>query len=451
VSRLAVQRIGPALLLAAAVVSGCAAYRPEPLEPAAARALAGPDLAAGRPGAAPVDLDAPLTPQALAAIAVIASPELKAARGQAGLADAQVFAAGLMPDPLFNLSYDWRLSGPDPFNGMAAQVIYDLMAFRDRAATLAVARAAREQVRDDLAWREWQTAGQARLLAGRIVALAAAAPLLEESRAAAQQALAAALAAAERGDLKADDLTARRLAAADAEDRAAQGARELAAARGDLNALLGLPPATRLVIAASASTPAARAYDPAALFERARARRLDLAALRAGYESQEAAVRKAVWDAFPGLQLTLSRAQDTANNQTLGPAVNFTLPVWNRNQGGIAAARATRRRLADEYAARLVAARAQIAGLVEGLALEGSRRAVLAAQVGPLAEAGEAARAAERAGDLSAAQAQAVRQTAIERRLALIALDESIAEETLALELAVGGPLDPPAAPATAS
>ena len=103
-----------------------------------------------------------------------------------------------------------------------------------------------------------------------------------------------------------------------------------------------------------------------------------------GYDSQKAAVRKAMMDAFPSLQLTVGRARDTANNQTIDPAVNFTLPLFNRNRGGIAVAKATRAQLRAEYAARLFAARADIAELVGTLTPRRASARRSSAQAGPI-------------------------------------------------------------------
>ncbi len=414
-------------------VGGCAAYGPAPLATSVEPVLAG----------TAVDLSKPLTPRALGLIAVVTNPDLKAARLQAGVADAQVFAAGLLPDPVFNLSFDKLLTGPDMFDGLGAQLIYDLAAFRDRGLVQSGQHAARAQVRLDLAWREWQTAGQARLLGARVVGLERASTLLDRSQAAAEDALARVLAAAARGDLKADDVEARRLATADAADRARQSERDLGAARGSLNALLGLPPGTRITIAADpvSATP----LDAGALFDKARASRLDLKALEAGYQSQEAAVRKAALDAFPSLQLTLAAARDTADNRTLGPAVNFTLPVWNRNSGGIAIARATREQLRAEYAARVFAARAEIADLVERIAIARRQRGQIADTIGPLEALAGRTEAAAAGGDVARAVAEAGRQSVIYKQITLAALDQAIAEQTVALELATGAPLPGPA------
>ncbi|KAE8236618.1 hypothetical protein A4X03_0g9378, partial [Tilletia caries] len=60
-----------------------------------------------------VDLSAPLTPDAISALAVANNPDLVAMRARAHVAGAQVFAAGLLPDPTFSVGTNKVLSGPD--------------------------------------------------------------------------------------------------------------------------------------------------------------------------------------------------------------------------------------------------------------------------------------------------------------------------------------------------
>ncbi|MFI4976048.1 MAG: TolC family protein [Caulobacterales bacterium] len=441
--------IGALLSLACLGLAACATYAPRPLSPDADAALRQPDLRAVARDAASlkhprlkpleIDLAKPLTPDEIALIAVIASPDLKAARAGAKVADAQVFQAGLLPDPSITLGFDKLLSGPDMFNGWTAQIAQDLIAFRDRAVTLELQRSAARQVRLDIAWQEWQAAGQARLIAARIVSLGKIAAIDETTRASADEMLQRVLAAAARGDVKADEVETRRIAAADAADKASSAARDLDTARHELNRLLGLKPDTEVAIAAP--PPALAPGDAEALFQRARAERLDLQALEAGYDSQEAAVRKAVMDQFNSLQLTVTRVRDTANNQTLGGQVAFALPVWNRGRGGIALAQATRDQLRAEYVARVFTARADIADLVSQLNLEAHARQVVLGQLVPLRRLADEMDAAARRGDIALAVAQAARQSVADKEMLLATLDQAIGEQTAALQIAVGGPL----------
>jgi len=377
--------------------------------------------------------------KALGVIAVVASPDLKAARAKAKVTRAQLFDAGLLADPVITLGFDKLLSGPDAFNGWTAQIAQDLLVIRDRGVSRARDQAAARQVRLDIAWQEWQAAGQARLLAARIAALTPIVALNAATRVKSEAILEATLQAASRGDIKADDIEARRIAAIDAADKASSSARDLETARHALDALLGLPPETSLAIEPSTLT--APPLDANALFERARRQRLDLQALQAGYDSQDASVRKAVMDRFNSLQLSVNRTSDTANNHTFGGQVAFALPVWNGNRGGIAIALATRDQLRAEYAARVFSARADIAELTGQLIAEKRERLMVSRQLEALRPLAAASEQAANRGDVSLVAASAVRQSVTDKELTLAALDQSIGEQTAALIIAVGGPL----------
>jgi cobalt-zinc-cadmium efflux system outer membrane protein len=437
-------RPGIAVLLAA-LLGGCASYAPAPLDrgivAGADMALLSRDAAAiDRPFLKPatIDLDAPLDDNAIAVLAVLGNPDLRALRVRAGVSDAQAFAARLLPDPTFSLGGDHILSGPDPVDAIAATLGFDLNALRTKKVVRAQSAAQAKQVRLDLAWSEWQTAGQARIQAARIRGLERGADDQKASAEAARRMLDRTLRAAGRGDLAADAVQGARTAAFDAEDRARVAERDLAAARLELTRLLGLPPETMLRIGAGPARDTA--IDPARLTELATTRRADIAALRAGYDAQEAAVHKAVLDQFPTLALSIAGQRDTGGNVLLGPTVDFTLPLWNRNRGGIAIERATRAALKAEYESRLFQARAEIAAAASGIAVARRQRPAIAADMPALEKfAGASRRAADR-GDLAPATAETAEAALRDKRIALAAIDQAIDEQMIALELLTGAP-----------
>src|SRR5439155_363291 len=55
-------------------------------------------------------------------------------------------------------------------------------------------------------------------------------------------------------------------------------------------------------------------------------RRLDLLALKRGYESQDATLRAAILAQFPKLTLGVNRAQDTSDVRTIGVGATLELP-----------------------------------------------------------------------------------------------------------------------------
>lgn len=435
----------PLVLLAA----GCAHYAPAPLnehpavlaEPVAG-VLQTRASSIARPWLQPatVDLSAPLAPQGVAALAVVNNPDLIALRARADVTDAQAFAAGLLPDPTFSIGADKVLSGPDTFLNIASALGLDLNALRKRAVTRDQARAQAQQVRLDLAWAEWQTAGQARIQAVRIGGLCGIVDLSREADAAAQAQLARTVRAVARGDVPASDAETARIAAFEAADRYRTAERDLLTAKQELARLLGLPPDTPLALSPVALPPAPPPANR--LFAIARDSRADLAALRAGYGAQEAAVHKAVLDQFPTLNLTVNANRDSAGNLLLGPTIDFTLPLWNRNRGGIAVERATREALKTEYEARLFQTRADIAAASAGIAL--ARRQLAEAEGGlpMLKRQAEASGRASRRGDLSSAAAMTAAQQLRDRQLVIAQAHQAILEQTIALELLSGEPIE---------
>jgi len=438
---------GVAALLAATALSACASYAPHPLS-APAAALATPDLAIisadaqkiDRPYLAPqpIDLSQPLTPNALAILAVLENPDLKVQRAKNGVTDAQAFAARLLPDPQLQANYDKLLSGPDPLDAFGGQLALDIGMLRTARVERESGEANKRQVRLDLAWAEWQTAGQARLQGVRIISLEQQLVIARESAEAADRLFGATRRAAGRGDLAGTEADTRRQAALDADAKLRTAENDLATARGELNKLLGLSPETALRVAPPAASPVPPPTET--LVAHAIDRRLDLQALRAGYEAAEADVHKAILQQFPTLSLTLAGARDTSDNYTVGPTVGFTLPLWNRNRGGIAIATATREQLHAEYDARLFQTRAEIDAAVVSLATARRQEASLRAQLPEFERYAAGTDRAARRGDLAPATAETALQALRDRRLTLLQLEQQIAEQTIALELLSGGP-----------
>ena len=452
---------GPAMAMAASLMlAACVSYAPKPLDGSDLEAvLASPDRATltrraaqlQRPRLPPVTLDfsQPLDTDEIAVLAVLGNPDLRSLRAQQRVRDAQVFAAGLLPDPQLSLGFDNVLSprGQGLTTAFAAGLSLDLLgALATRHVELQTAHAAGEQVRFDIAWQEWTVAGQARLQAIRLPRQRLAARIARGAATIAEAGLRRTLTAAARGDLKGDEVAAQRIAAADASARALTAERDADTTRLELNRLLGLTPSAPLQLADPPALSAWTTPDPEALFAAARHVRLDLQAFAAGYDSQEATLHRAVLGQYPRLAITLNRARDTGNVHTFGPAVSLDLPLWNRNRGAIAVADADRDRLRSEYAARLHQMRADIAALVAALNRDEQSRVELAAQLPGIEQVAARFEAAARRGEVILPLAESVRASAVDKRLALLALEQACAEQRLALALAVGRPLSEPSA-----
>ena len=429
------------------LISACTTYSPQPLplahsiliEPLAA-VLEQKASTIERPWLNPVyvDLSAPLSLDAVAALAVVNNPDLAAQRTRAGVAGAQVFAAGLLPDPTFSIGASQVLSGPDTMLDLTAGIGLDIASLRTRAVRRAVAVAQERQVRLDLAWAEWQLAGQARVEATRITRLKRIVALAQASRQSTQSLLDRITRAAARGDIGGDRLQSTRLAVLSASETLRLSQRDLAIARVELTRQLGLPP--EFILRLAEPTPIEPPLSVDALFGLAQVNRTDLAALREGYTAQEATVRLAVLEQFPNLGITLNTQRDSAGNFLAGPAVDLTLPIWNRNRGAIAVELATREALRAEFDARLFKTRADIAAAEAGIAVAVERRADALNALPELERYAAASRSAADRGDLSRETADNTEQALRDRQIQLAQAELDIAEQMIALEMLSGTP-----------
>lgn len=424
-------------------LASCAVYRPAPLlDPAlgprsVAEIVVAP-RAHPRLASAPVDIAAPLSEWDLARITLAISPELIALRAQVDVSEAQLFASGLLPDPQLSVGVG-HPAGADLVNVLSGALALELSSLLTQAPTEDAARANVEAAHHDLGWREWLAINQVRTLVRRIDALQRQLSFANDAAELTRQRLATDRNNLQLGDARIDDVSLSQIAFLDAQERALALARAVRSAQLQLNALIGLSPQIELALAATEPRADFRPPDsPAALSARALASRLDLMALRDGYQAQEAQLHRATRAALPLPQLELNRDRDSGAIWTTGGAATLTLPLWNRGRGDIAVAQASRTQLQAEYLARVHQMDADIAALCADLdALTGQRDA-LAAELPNLREADARLAAAAHDGDISRLNSEAVRAALLDQELALLGIDQARSEAQAALETAVG-------------
>ncbi|MAL08248.1 MAG: hypothetical protein CMF74_01110 [Maricaulis sp.] len=377
----------------------------------------------------------------IAALAVINNRELRALRAQEGVANAQVFAAGLLPDPTVSFGADFPLNATGAVTGVSGSLGMDLLALMRRPHEQAAAEAARDAIRDDIVWAEWLTAEQARLLAVRIDRLRTLQELTGRLRVLTQDQLQRALSAAGRGDLPGSGLESYRLAAADAIDRNQAVELRLSAAEFALNRLLDQPPG-RVIRFAVDQGDGAEPADPALLFTHARETRIDLQALRAGLNRQDDIIAASLLARYPIPVIDIHAARDTGNLTSVGPGLSFTLPLWNRGQGETAIARATRVQLDAEYQARVTGLEADIYAAADALRIARSQRDQTRSMIAPLTGQAEASAVAAARGDISNSAALATRVTLLDRQISEVELALAAEEYRIALEVLTGSALE---------
>jgi len=388
-----------------------------------------------------IDLSVPLSPDQLAAIAVLTNPDLIALRAREGVADAQVFAAGLYPDPSFSFSADQPRNAVGLTTALAGSLGIDLATLVQRPYRQELARQNRTQVRLDIAWSEWLTGEQTRLLAVRVARLRDIRVHTQLLRDMSQNSLESVLNAAGRGDMSASGLEAYRLAAADAADRDRNVEMRLSTAESDLNRGLGLAPQERLQLDAGAQRDASIS-DADGLFVSALETRADLVAMQAGIDLQNDALELSQLARYPYPAISFNAARDTGNVRTLGPTVSFSLPLWNRGRGETAIARATLAQLQAEYAARIENLRADIYAAHTTLMIAREQRRDVERMLAPLFPQAAAAEVAAARGDLSIASATATRMTVLDRQIVESELALAVEELEISLEMLTGRRLE---------
>lgn len=435
--------------LLAAAVSGCASYEPKPLGTrpdmldSPAHITVDPsqmplaELAAHR-----FDPSDGLDSDEVAMLAVANNPQLKLARDDAGIARAQAFAAGLLPDPQVSLTRDFPTNGTagntSAFN---AGLGYDVNALLLRSAKVGAAQAQQRKVDLNLLWQEWQVVSQARLLFVRSLQQERLLRVLNQSRAVFATRYRHAQEALKNGNMTLDAVTASLTALQDVERQINDRARRVSRNRLALNQLLGLAPDVKLDLVGETALPALDAHEVTALLPKLAERRPDLMALQAGYQSQEFRFRQAIMAQFPALNIGLTRARDTSSLYTLGFGITLSLPIFNRNQGNIAIERATRRRLYDEYQQRLNTTYSEVYGILEQ---QGLLEKQLAGVNGTLITLDELARNGEtalKAGNLGEPAYSNLRAGLLSKRLEAITLEQQILEQRIAIQTLLGSKL----------
>ncbi|HET7268679.1 MAG TPA: TolC family protein [Oleiagrimonas sp.] len=376
----------------------------------------------------------------VAMLAVANNPQLKVKRDALGVARAQAFAAGLLPDPKISAGMGYPTSsGSGLTSAFNFGISEDISALLTRSTRTAAAREHGRQVNLELLWAEWQTIARARLLFDQVRSTHAREQLLQHEVNALTPLDQHINQALEAGNLTYAGAASGLDAMSSARRQLAQAVRQHIKAEHGLRQLLGLSPGTplHLVGAVWQAMPGADQVQQA--LATLSQRRPDLLALKAGYAAQEARVRGAILAQFPAITLGFTRARDTSNIYTSGFSIGITLPLFNRNRGNIAIARATRKRLHDAYSARLLTTRNDMDRLQQDLASLGDEIKALAHHAGTLDAARASAVRAWQAGMLDWPTYLTIRNKALAADLQLLTLRQQRDKQAIALETLLGG------------
>ncbi len=433
-------------------LAGCQTYRPEPLTPSAVeQSLRPPSSEALRVRASDLkhpllpplelNLNDGLSPDEAAVLAVLLNPALRAQRDRKAEARAQLTQAGLLPNPQLGYSLDVPTGGQTQGTTTAfgLNLGWDAVQLITRSARQAQARENQKAIDLEVAWREWQTAMAAKQSAYRLAGLNARVELARQAELGLDRRLAVVRKAFGEHLVAAGDLAAAAAARDQARTRLLDLRGRAGQERAKLLRLLGLPPASPLRLQAGIELPRRlRPPDAGMLLRGLQQRRLDLVALRRGYQSQEEAVHAAVLNQFPRINLGLTHAGDTSDVITTGFTFSIDLPIFDRNQAKIAEARATRQRLFDEYVDRVALARSDVARFLNAAGNLNRQVAAALRARRDLAALEREYRQALQESFIGRATYDDILSQLTQKRLDVINLKEQLMESRIALELASG-------------
>ncbi len=440
------------VLITVIAISGCAAYRPIPITPEAVHTrLQPPDMAELRilaskishPILHPIKIkpDKGLSPGGAAVLAVLLNPSLRALRDQRALSNAQLLEAGLLPNPELDYSLDVPTGGntTGKINAYGLGLTWRVTSLLSHAAGIDKAKAHKKAVDLDIAWQEWQVAQAAKAAAYQLAALRNQITLTEQARRHIAQYLAQIQKAVTNGFMTTQVLNAVQAASSHINANLLGLKKQADQHRLRLMRLMGLPAGTQLRLSKDINLPSqVKTPAPATLIKGLEQRRLDLLALRRGYDSQEAAVRMAIMEQFPRISIGPTFNSDTDNIKTTGFGLNIELPIFNHGQGKIARQRATRQRLFDEYVSRVFKAHADIELILSTIRFTNEQITAAQTVQANLGKLLKNYRAALADGQTNALTCYTVWRGLVSAKLKTAVLKGQLAQAVVALQLATG-------------
>ncbi len=417
------------------LLAACAQYTPLPLATSAplASSLTEQNTKSG--------VLAPLTVPQVVALALERNPDLRALRARHGIAQSQLLQAGVLPNPSLSGSFLPLLSGIGSVPAWTISLTQDIKPLITYRSKVRGAEYSAQQVDAEILWQEWLIAGQARQLAVDLIEGARTRPLLEQEyellsrrNAILQNALVAGnvtlvtaaptLVALQAARTSLDALDQRQLHS-----------------QHQLNALLGLAPSAMLPLASSVDLPP---FDPDAIRAQLASlpdRRPDMLALRLGYAAQDEAVHEQILAQFPDLVLGANANSDNARVINGGPQATIGLPIFDRNQGNVAIARATRAQLNAAYSARLAAVTGEVGGLLREMEQLSAQLAVVRTDLPAARLAATRAAAAFGASNLDERSYVDLLTNSFTKEQEVMSLELALLDRQVALQTLVGADL----------
>jgi outer membrane protein, heavy metal efflux system len=429
-------------ILATFILTGCATYHEESLPE---QSVLQKDLniltvdankfLKSRQGTHEINIADGLDMTEVAIIAVLENPNLKVQRTQYEVAEAQVFSAGLLPDPKLSTILE-KPTGDSTglVNAWGVDLSYDIIPLITRQARINNEKGLRQKIQLELLWQEWQVVQQARSLVVSYKLEEQQLALLHTMQLLYQERYQQSVKGMSQGNITLDvngtDLTA----LIDTFSQITQIEQQHNETSHALNQLLGLALNADITLS---KLPAEIPFDRTeihAQLNRLADVRPDMLALKAGYQAQEEKVRAAILGQFPSFSIGITRVRDTGGIYASGFTIGLTLPLFSGNRGNIAIERATRKQLSQEYTARLLQAQNDVSRLLELQSIIEKQQINLNTYLPRLEGLVERARKAYARGDIDALTFLNMESTWVNKRLEQISLQKTQWQNRIALQ-----------------
>ena len=391
----------------------------------------------------PIDFSSGLTPRQIAVIAVIVNPSLRAVRDQRAAADAQLLEAGILPNPQVSYDFAHPIGGgvtEGTANGFSLGFSWDVQELVSRDARVQSAKENVASVNLDIAWEEWRVAEAAEQAAEDLLSLQAQRQADQEVDQKLQDNLAIVRSAVQGHQKTILDETAALAASQDAHSTFLQAQSDEQHARQALNRAMGFPPDFQIKLRDDSGSVDSQFTLPSyeELNSGLEDRRLDLLALKRGYQSEEETLRAAILAQFPKINIGFNRATDTTNVHSIGFGVTADIPIFDRNQGTIATEKATRQRLFDEYVQRVFEARSDIATSLDDIRSLNLQLADAKAALPGLQRLVEVYQEAVDHGNADVLSYYNAQVDLAQKTITILKLKQQLADNLIALQIAAG-------------
>lgn len=343
-------------ILVCSLLASCATYQPKPLDPVRLaqrfdqRSLADPALRAYIARESGQPLPARWDAHTLTLAAGFFNPALAIAQAQQQAAQGSLQTAGARPNPTLAFPFEYELNhrdGGHPYTTGPA-LSWPIETAGKRPARIALAQAQADAVRMNALATAWKIRSQVRAAFRAVFFATRGGELLAARVDWARRSVGLLQHRLQAGAVSAPDLRRQQLLLAQAELELSANRIALASARAQLATAVGIPVAVLDAVKLDFRELAHPVVAPVLADARRAAieHRADLRAALADYEAGQAALRLEIAKQYPDVQIGAGYTYDVGANKISFGLGGVTLPLFDRNQGGIAQAEAKRSELA---------------------------------------------------------------------------------------------------------